>query len=189
MSSIKQTRSLHGNKTEQKLGLSGHYREIGIKAVAAATRKESTGSPRTRTAMAIDRKGTIRNMEDTMNTMNQDSMSRIARENFDKTLETGAETVRGVQEAVTSAHENVRDLNVRLIDMAQANTDAAFDLAREVAEAKAPSELVQAWTTHATKQFDMLTKQASELTILSQQFASKSSEPVTRRVAQGYKRQ
>jgi len=64
MSSKKQTRSLHGNKTQQKLGLSGHYREIGIKAVAAAThkevRKESTGSPRTRNAMAIDRKGTIR---------------------------------------------------------------------------------------------------------------------------------
>ena len=99
-----------------------------------------------------------------------------------------AETVRGVQEAVTSAHENVRDLNVRLIDMAQANTDAAFDLAREVAEAKAPSDMVQAWTTHATKQFDMLTKQASELTTLGQQFASTSSEPVTRRVAQGSKR-
>ena len=185
MSSKKQTRSLHGNKTEQKLGLSGHYREIGIRAVAAATRKESTGSPRTRNrtrnAMAIDRKGTIRK-EDTMNTMNEDSIRRIARENFDKTLETGAETVRGVQEAVTSAHENVRDLNVRLIDMAQANTDAAFDLAREVAEAKAPSDMVQAWTTHATKQFDMLTKQASELTILSQRFANTSAEPFTRRV-------
>lgn len=113
--------------------------------------------------------------------MNEDSMSRIARENFDKTLETGAETVRGIREGVTAARENVRDLNVRLIDMAQANTDAAFDLVREVAEAKAPSDIVQAWTTHATKQFDMLTKQASELTILSQRFANTSAEPVTRR--------
>jgi len=171
MSSKKQKRSLHGNKTEQKFGLSGHYREIGIKAVAAATRKERTGSPRTCNA------GTIRKEDP----MNKDSMSRIARENFDKTLETGAETVRGIQEAVTSARENVRDLNVRLIDMAQANTDAAFDLAREVAEAKAPSDMVQAWTTHAAKQFDMLTKQASELTILSQRFANTSAEPVTPR--------
>jgi hypothetical protein len=48
--------------------------------------------------------------------------------------------------------------------MAQANTHAAFGFAREVAEAKGPSDLVQAWTTNATKQFDMLTKQASELT-------------------------
>lgn len=69
--------------------------------------------------------------------------------------------------------ENVRDLNVRLIDMARVNTNAAFDFAREVAEAQAPSDLVQACTTHATKQFDvlskqfdLLTKQASELTTL-----------------------
>jgi Phasin protein len=68
--------------------------------------------------------------------------------------------------------ENVRDLNLRLIDMAQANTQAAFDFAREVAEAKGPSDCVQAWTTNATKQFDMLTKQASELTRLCQGFAN-----------------
>ena len=47
-----------------------------------------------------------------------------ARENFDQMLATGAETVQGVQKGVASALENVRDLNVRLIDMAQANSDA-----------------------------------------------------------------
>ena len=120
-----------------------------------------------------------------MTAMNE--ANRIARESLDQTLETGAEAVRGVQEGLTSALENVRDLNVRLIEMARANTDAAFDFARGVAEAKAPSDLVQAWTTHATKQFDMLTKQASELTTLGQQFASTSSEPIKRRVGQALK--
>ena len=56
MSSKKQPRSLHGKKTEQKSGLSRHYREIGIKAVAAATRKDSTASPRIRDSMTINRK-------------------------------------------------------------------------------------------------------------------------------------
>ena len=121
-----------------------------------------------------------------MTVMNE--TSRIVRESFDKTLETGAETVRGVQEGFTSALENVRDLNVRLIAVARANTDAAFDFAREIAEAKTPSDLAQAWTTHATKQFDMLTKQVSDFTTLGQQFATTSSEPVTRRVVQGSKR-
>src|SRR5262249_32511017 len=117
--------------------------------------------------------------------MNEHSASRIAHESFDKTLETGAETVRRVQEGFTSALENVRDLNVRLIGMARANTNAAFDFASEVAEAKAGSDLVQAWTTHATKQFDMLTKQASELKTLGQQFTSTSPEAVKRTVAHG----
>jgi hypothetical protein len=107
-------------------------------------------------------------------------------ESFDQTMQTGAKTVRGVQEGLRSAVENVRDLNVRLIEMARANTHAAFDFAREVAEANAPSDLVEACTTHATKQFDMLTTQASELTTLGQQFANTTSQPVARR---GSKRQ
>ena len=115
----------------------------------------------------------------------EDNVSRIARENFDKTLATGA----GIQEGVTSALGNVRDLNIRLIGMARANTNAAFDFVREVAEAEAPSDLVQAWSTHATKQFDMLAKQASELSTLGQQFATTSSEPFTRRVGPASKRQ
>jgi hypothetical protein len=120
--------------------------------------------------------------------MNEATASRIARESFDKTLDAGAETVREVREGFTSTLENVRDLNVRLIDMAQASTDAAFDFAREVAETKAPSDFFQACTTHATKQFDLLTKQASELTTLGRQVASTSSEQVTRRVSLGSKR-
>ena len=114
--------------------------------------------------------------------MNEHDASRMAREGLDKTLETGAETVRGAQEGFEAALENVRDLNVKLIEMAQANTVAAFDFAREVAEAKAPSDLVKVWTTHATRQFDTLTKHASKLTTLGQQMASKA-EAVTRRVA------
>ena len=102
--------------------------------------------------------------------------TRAARESIDNTMATGTETIRGVQEGFTSAVENVRDLNLRLIDMAQANTQAAFDFAREVAEAKGPSDCVQAWTTNATKQFDMLTKQASELTTLCQRFANATPE-------------
>jgi hypothetical protein len=45
-----------------------------------------------------------------MTVMNE--ASRVTRENFDKTLETGTEALRGVQEGFTSALENVRDLNV-----------------------------------------------------------------------------
>jgi hypothetical protein len=43
MSSKKQSRSSHGDKAHQNSGLSRHYREIGIKAVAAATQKAPYG--------------------------------------------------------------------------------------------------------------------------------------------------
>jgi len=56
MASKKQPRSLRGNETEQRSGLSRHYREIGIKAVAAATRRDNTASPRNSDSMAMNRK-------------------------------------------------------------------------------------------------------------------------------------
>jgi len=55
MSSKEQPRSLHSKKPERKSGLSRHYREIGIKAVAAATRQQRS-SPQARDSMAINRK-------------------------------------------------------------------------------------------------------------------------------------
>jgi hypothetical protein len=56
MSSKMQPRNLHSNKTEQKSGLSRHYPQIGIKAVAAATRKENGAPQQIRDSMAINRK-------------------------------------------------------------------------------------------------------------------------------------
>jgi hypothetical protein len=112
--------------------------------------------------------------------MNEDRAS-VVHESFDKTMGTGAQTVRAFQDGVGSAVEDVRDLNVRLIAMAQANTSAAFEFAREVAAAKEPSDLVEACTAHATKQFDMLTKQASELTRLGQRLANATADSVARR--------
>jgi len=56
MSSKKQSRNLRRNKADQKSGLSRHYHEIGIKAVAAATQKSSTASLRARDSVAINRK-------------------------------------------------------------------------------------------------------------------------------------
>ena len=53
------TESVQGSRTKQKPSLSSHYREIGIKAVAAAARKENTASPRSRGSMAARGKGTI----------------------------------------------------------------------------------------------------------------------------------
>jgi hypothetical protein len=47
--------------------------------------------------------------------MSDATATRAARESIDNTMATGAETVRGVQEGFTSAVENLRDLNLKLI--------------------------------------------------------------------------
>jgi hypothetical protein len=161
MSSKKQKLSSHGKKPEPRSDLSQHYRQLGIRQSLRRRAKARVQKVTSKTKIMQRRIP-----------MSDARATRAARESIDNTMATGAETVRGVQEGFTSAVENVRDLNLRLIDMAQANTQAAFDFAREVAEAKGPSDFIQAWTTNATKHFDTLTKQASEMTTLCQRFAS-----------------
>jgi hypothetical protein len=139
MSSKKQKLSSHGKKPDPRSDLSRHYRQIGIRQ---SLRRRATARAQKVTSK---RKIVQRRIP-----MNEAKAARAAHESIDNTMATGVETVRGVQEGFTSAVENVRDLNLRLIGMAQANTQAAFDFAREVAEAKGPSDCVQAWTTNAT---------------------------------------
>src|ERR1700745_3800289 len=55
-------------------------------------------------------------------------------------------------QSISVAFESIRDFNVKMIDMAHANMDAFFGLARQLATAKAPSDIVELCTAHARKQ-------------------------------------
>ena len=43
----------------------------------------------------------------------------------------------------------IRDFNVKMIDIGWANAEAVFEFAHQIAIAKAPSDLVELWTTNA----------------------------------------
>jgi hypothetical protein len=63
-----------------------------------------------------------------------------------------------------------------------------FDFALQIATAKAPSDIVELRTTHARKQFEMLSEQTKELTALGQKMAGESAEPTARSVNQAFKK-
>ncbi len=100
------------------------------------------------------------------------------RETAEKGRQAAEETVRGVEQSYSTAFDNIRNLNVRLIDAAQANADAVCALARDIAMTKSPSDLLAVWMSHAQKQFEMATKQATDLTALGQKFATESTAPM-----------
>ena len=83
---------------------------------------------------------------------------------------------------------NIRNYNLKMIDMAQANADAVFELARRLATTKAPSDITELWTSHAKKQFETLTEQTKELSAFGQKIAGESTEPITRGVNQTFKK-
>ena len=117
-----------------------------------------------------------------------DRTSRAARETFDKVTAAAEDTTRGMQESFATTVGNVRDFNVKLIGMARQNTEAAFDLAQQLATVEAPSDLAQVWSTHAKKQFEMMTEQAKDLASLGQKLASSNMEPLARSAGQAFKK-
>jgi phasin len=109
-----------------------------------------------------------------------DKTARAARETFEKGSAATQQSARGAQESFSAVAEGIRDFNIRLMEMAQLNTVAALDFAREMSTAKGPADAAALWSSHAQKQFETLTEQSKELTALAQRIATSSAEPITR---------
>jgi phasin family protein len=91
-------------------------------------------------------------------------------------------------QSISITFESIRDFNLKMIDTAHANIEAFFGLARQLATAKAPSDIAELWTAHCRKQFETLTEQTKELTALGQKTAAESTEPIARSVNQAFKK-
>ena len=89
--------------------------------------------------------------------------------------EAAAETAKGADQAAAL----MRELNVTLIDMAKANTEAVFDFAHRLATAQ-PSDLPQVWAELGRKQLELTADQSRALTKLGQRIAGAGTEPFTR---------
>ena len=107
---------------------------------------------------------------------------RTAREGFDMGPEAAAQATRQAERSYSSAAEGIRELNVRLQDMAQTNGMAALEFVRELTTAKGPKEAFEVWSKHANDQFQRFTAQSKELTLLGQKIAGSSAQPLNARI-------
>ena len=96
------------------------------------------------------------------------------------------ETARGAAEEATDmmedTYENVRksytEMNMKLIDQAQANTDRVFAFAKEVAGVKSVSEAVELQTKFVREQFEAFASQAREMQETATKLAAETSGPM-----------
>jgi hypothetical protein len=77
------------------------------------------------------------------------------------------------------AAKGIKDYNLKALEFAKVNSDTAFDYARQLMSAKTPSEMLELWTTHARKQFEVLREQTKQLSILGQRVVTETAEPLT----------
>jgi phasin len=114
-------------------------------------------------------------------------------EAFRETAEKGVAQVKDTYEKAKVATEQATDIlkdtyataakgtieyNLKIIENARANTNAAFEHAQQLLRVKSPLEFVELSTAHARKQFDMMTAQTKELTELAQKVTTKITEPL-----------
>ena len=117
-----------------------------------------------------------------------DKGAAIANETLQKGKAAVEQSVQAFEQSYSAMVEKMRDYNLKMIDMAQANTIGVFEFARQLSTAKSSSDLVELWTAHTTKQIAVLNEQITELTALGQKMAGESAEPITRSFSQAFKK-
>ena len=113
-----------------------------------------------------------------------DKTATIANETLEKGKAAAEQSAQAVEKSYSVSVENMRTLNVKMIEMARTNAEAAFDLALQIAKVQTPSDITGVWTTHARKQFEILGEQTKELTALGQKMAGEGVAPIVRGVSE-----
>ena len=111
-----------------------------------------------------------------------------AKDNWEKMKVVTEEATGLLEDSYATASKGAAAYGLKAIDIARANTNAAFDFASEFLTVKSLSEAVELSTAHARKQFDAATAQAKELTALAQKVASETAAPIKDSVTNVFKK-
>jgi len=101
-----------------------------------------------------------------------------AKDGYEKMKSAAEEATSLLEDTYTTASKGATDYGLKLIEVARANSNAAFDYASELLAAKSLSEVVELSTAHARKQFDAFSAQGRELAALAQKVATDATEPL-----------
>jgi phasin len=109
-----------------------------------------------------------------------------ARDAYAKAKAAGDEAADLLKTTYATAAKGATGYNLKLIEIARANTGAAFDYAHELLGVKSPSEFIALSTAQMRKQFDIASAQNKELFALAQQVAIEAAEPMKKGVSKAF---
>ena len=101
-----------------------------------------------------------------------------AKDTYEKMKAAAEEATDVLETTYSTATKGASDYGLKVIEVARANTNAAFDFAGEIMAAKTLSEVVELASAHLRKQFEALTQQSKELGTLAQKVATDTAEPI-----------
>jgi phasin len=111
-----------------------------------------------------------------------------SKEAYEKMKATAEENTEMLETVYSTASKGATDYGHKIIEIARANTNAAFDYMESLFGVKSASEMVELSTAHARSQFETLTGQGKELATLAQKVATETAEPIKTGVAKAMKK-
>jgi hypothetical protein len=110
-----------------------------------------------------------------------------AKDAHDKVTTIVEHATEAFEEAFSCANRGSSEYRAKLVEIARANTNSAFDFAREMFEAKSIPELFGAAVAHQRKQSEAAAAQIKELTALTQKVVSETTGPIRTGMAEPFK--
>jgi phasin len=101
-----------------------------------------------------------------------------AKDTYEKAKVTADEATDLLKGTYATATKGAADYNLKVIEIARANTNTAFENAHEMLGVKSPLDFFVLSTEHARKQFEAMTAQTKELTELAQKVTTNIAEPL-----------
>ena len=90
-------------------------------------------------------------------------------------------------EAFSCASRGSAEYRGKLMQIARANANSAFDLAREVLGARSIPELFESTLSHQRKQLELAATQMKELSALTQKVVSETTKPIRSGITEPFK--
>jgi phasin len=107
------------------------------------------------------------------------------REAYDRSKDAFDVSLTTFERSFDAAGQGAAAFNRKIVDIAQRNVDASFDLAKSLAAAKNLADMVELQAAFWRKQFGVLTEQAQEVRALSTKVTADAAEPIKSQMARG----
>jgi phasin len=105
----------------------------------------------------------------------------------DKMTAVAEHSAEALQEVVSCANRGSAEYRLKLMEIARANANSAFDLARASFEVRSLSEWMDLTLTHQRKQFEIASAQLKELSALTQKVVTETTEPIRSGMAEPFR--
>jgi len=97
------------------------------------------------------------------------------KDTYDKAKVAAEQATDLLKDTFTTAAKGTTDYNLKVMEIARTNANAAFDYTHELLGVKSLSEFVELSTAHARKQFEAMTAQTKELTEIAQKVTTETA--------------